>query len=157
MKHAPTNYKCPFCAVIDGSFGGWALTTAPEVLFREEFVTAFVSSHQWPRNPGHAILIPNIHAENLYELPDDAALPLHRATKRLALAMKAAYGCDGTSTRQHNEPAGGQDVWHYHVHVFPRFEGDDLYASERRLQQVATRVAQAQRLRDALACVASPV
>lgn len=38
-----------------------------------------------------------------------------------------AVGCDGTSTRQHNEPAGSQDVWHLHVPVFPRYEGDRLY------------------------------
>jgi histidine triad (HIT) family protein len=41
--------------------------------------------------------------------------------------MKEAYRCDGTSFRQHNEPAGNQDVWHYHLHVFPRYHGNDLY------------------------------
>ncbi len=41
--------------------------------------------------------------------------------------MKAAYGCDGVSTRQHNEPAGNQDVWHFHLHVFPRYVDDQLY------------------------------
>jgi histidine triad (HIT) family protein len=41
--------------------------------------------------------------------------------------MKEVYRCDGVSTRQHNEPAGDQDVWHLHVHVFPRYEGDQLY------------------------------
>jgi histidine triad (HIT) family protein len=41
--------------------------------------------------------------------------------------MKRIYDCDGVSTRQHNEPAGYQDAWHYHVHVFPRYEGDYLY------------------------------
>ena len=41
--------------------------------------------------------------------------------------MKAAYDCEGTSTRQHNEPAGYQDVWHLHAHVFPRYPGDRLY------------------------------
>jgi diadenosine tetraphosphate (Ap4A) HIT family hydrolase len=41
--------------------------------------------------------------------------------------MKDAYRCDGVSTRQHNEPAGDQDVWHLHVHVLPRHQGDQLY------------------------------
>ena len=44
-----------------------------------------------------------------------------------AIAFKEAYDCDGVSTRQHNEPAGNQDVWHLHTHVFPRFVGDRLY------------------------------
>jgi len=39
-------------------------------------------------------------------------------------------GCDGVSTRQHNEPAGNQDTWHYHVHVFPRYIDDGLYAAK---------------------------
>ena len=47
-----------------------------------------------------------------------------------AVAMRAAYGCNGISTRQHNEPAGGQDAWHYHFHVFPRYHDDDLYGSK---------------------------
>ena len=41
--------------------------------------------------------------------------------------LKTAYRCEGTSTRQHNEPAGYQDVWHLHAHVFPRYPGDRLY------------------------------
>ena len=54
---------------------------------------------------------------------------------------------DGTSTRQHNEPAGNQDVWHYHVHLFPRYEGDALYASGRALMPVQDRARYAARLR----------
>jgi diadenosine tetraphosphate (Ap4A) HIT family hydrolase len=44
------------------------------------------------------------------------------------IAMRHTYGCDGISTRQHNEPAGYQDVWHFHLHVFPRYHGDVLAA-----------------------------
>ncbi len=50
--------------------------------------------------------------------------------------MKVAYGCDGVSTRQHNEPAGNQDVWHYHMHVFPRYEGDDLYSQYNKRRRI---------------------
>jgi histidine triad (HIT) family protein len=52
-------------------------------------------------------------------------------TQRVAVAMRAAYGCDGISTRQHNEPSGNQDVWHLHVHVFPRWADDRLYEQHR--------------------------
>ena len=47
------------------------------------------------------------------------------------MALRASYRRDGVSTRQHKEPAGGQDVWHLHVHVFPRHTGDELYLSDR--------------------------
>lgn len=52
-------------------------------------------------------------------------------TRRVALVFKATYRCDGVSTRQHNEPSGNQDVWHYHVHVFPRYRNDNLYGTRR--------------------------
>ena len=82
------------------------------------------------------------------------------ATKRLleaaqaaALAMKQAYGCHGVSTRQHNEPAGNQEVWHYHLHVFPRYAGDDLYlrSNEKRYTTPAERASYAEKLRPLLA------
>ena len=65
--------------------------------------------------------------------------------------MKAAYNCDGVSTRQHNEPAGNQDVWHYHLHVFPRYAGDNLYSTQRALMPIEERARYTQALRAALA------
>ena len=70
--------------------------------------------------------------------------------KRIALALKTAYGCDGTSFRQHNEPHGDQEVWHYHLHVFPRWHGDDLYGSPHRLTTPEERAPYAERLRRSL-------
>ena len=61
--------------------------------------------------------------------------------------MKAAYSCDGVSIRQHNEPAGNQDVWHYHLHVFPRYAGDGLYGSQKELLPEKERAAYAQKLK----------
>jgi histidine triad (HIT) family protein len=62
------------------------------------------------------------------------------------------YDCLGTSFRQHNEPAGYQEVWHYHLHVFPRYPNDNLYmrSLERRWAAPAEREPYAQRLRDYL-------
>ncbi len=90
-------------------------------------MTAFVASHWWPTNPGHVLVIPNAHIENLYEFPAELGADLMATTQQIALALKSAYDCDGISTRQHNEPAGDQDVWHFHQHVFPRWFGDRLY------------------------------
>ena len=90
-------------------------------------MTAFVASHWWPGNAGHVLVIPNSHFENLYEFPPALGVDLVAVTQRVAIAMKVAYACDGVSTRQHNEPGGGQDVWHFHLHVFPRWANDRLY------------------------------
>lgn len=51
-------------------------------------------------------------------------------SRLVPLAFKEIYGCAGVSTYQHNEPAGGQSVWHYHLHVLPGFVGDDLYTTK---------------------------
>jgi histidine triad (HIT) family protein len=115
-------------------------------------MTAFVASHWWPANPGHVLVIPNQHIENIYEFPTQLGESLMAATKRVAIAMKAAYSCDGVSTRQHNEPAGSQDVWHFHQHVFPRWEGDRLYErhAERALASEHDKLERAGALRSCL-------
>jgi histidine triad (HIT) family protein len=73
------------------------------------------------------IVIPNRHVENLYGIEPALLAAVSATAQRVAVAIRATYDCDGTSTRQHNEPGGQQDVWHFHVHVFPRSDGDRLY------------------------------
>lgn len=102
-------------------------TNQNDVVYRDGEVTAFVATRWWPNNLGHVLIVPNEHYESIYELPPELGTPIQRIAQRIALAFKATYGCDGVSTRQHNEPAGNQDVWHYHLHVFPRYLNDGLY------------------------------
>jgi histidine triad (HIT) family protein len=145
-KHAPENYICPFCSLIQGTDSEHTLSVQGDIVHRTPLVTAFIGSHQWPNNPGNVIVVPNEHFENIYELPVHFALPMHELVKAVALAMKAVYACSGVSTRQHNEPAGNQDVWHYHVHVTPRYRDDRFYASQRALMPPDERAKNAQRL-----------
>ena len=142
----------PFLRCRRGVEADHCYTKQADVVLRAEHVTGFISSHWWPRNPGHVILVPNAHHENIYQLPDTLGASLFQASRRIALAMKAAYTCDGVSTRQHNEPAGNQDVWHFHTHVFPRFANDDLYlrTAERTLSTPRQRLPFAQKLKIAL-------
>jgi histidine triad (HIT) family protein len=126
-SHAPVDYVCPFCNYVAG--GGDDYVGPEHVVERTDATLTYVSPKWWPNNHGALLVIPTDHHENLYVLPDTLAEPLQRAVRRAAVALKLAYGCDGVSTRQHNEPAGNQDVWHYHVHVFPRYADDGLYAS----------------------------
>jgi len=146
---SPNNYECPFCKIVNGRYDGIA-TVAEDVLIRGEHVTAFVSSHQWPDNKGHVIIITNNHYENLYSLPNEMAIPIQEISKTIAMALKSAFECPGISTRQHNEPAGGQDVWHYHLHVFPRYDSDNLYGAAREKIEAAERNRQASFIRQAL-------
>jgi histidine triad (HIT) family protein len=147
FTHEPENYQCPFCLFLQGNERG--VPTKQDVVYQNVIVTVFISPRWWPNNPGHVIIIPNIHVENIYDLPRAEAHAIQDTAQLLALALKHTYHCHGISTRQHNEPAGGQDVWHYHLHVFPRYEQDDLYRL-RPLQEFVSaeqRLVYAERLR----------
>ncbi len=124
-NHAPVGYDCPFCRLVLGL--DTPASSQDDIVYRNDDVLAFVPSSRWPNNPGHVIVIPTAHHENIYDLPAELATPIQRVARAVAVAFKETYACHGVSTRQHNEPAGQQDVWHYHLHVFPRYHGDDLY------------------------------
>lgn len=149
-NHAPENYICPFCLLVRGEENERLLSSPADIFYQDEHITALIASHKWTDQGGNAILIPNRHFENLYDLPDDLGVHFFSVTRRVALEMKRAYGCEGISIRQHNEPAGNQDVWHFHLHVFPRYSGDNLYGSQRILASPEERAACAARLRAVL-------
>jgi histidine triad (HIT) family protein len=125
QTHEPSSYVCPFCEVVAGRDTEWNAST--DVVYRDADTTAFICPRWWDAAPAHVLVVPNHHYENVYAVPDDALAAVYRTAKRVAIGLRASYDCEGTSMRQHNEPGGGQDVWHFHVHVFPRRAGDDLY------------------------------
>ena len=126
FNHEPEHYACPFCSLIAGLESEH--NRLQDIVLQNEHVTASIAPKWWVNNPGHVLVVPNQHYENLYDIPDDTLAEVYKAVKQVATAMRSTYeGCEGVSTRQHNEPAGNQDVWHLHVHVFPRYPNDELY------------------------------
>lgn len=125
FNHEPEGFECPFCLLVAGGEDGRRVQD--DVVRRDELATAFISARWWPKNHGHVLVVPNTHHENLYDLPSRYGHAIHDLVREVAIAIRRTYGCDGTSVRQHNEPAGNQDQWHYHMHVFPRYTGDDFY------------------------------
>jgi histidine triad (HIT) family protein len=119
-------------------------------VYHDHRITAFICRDKWPNNPGHVLIIPNRHYENIYTLPVPLAARIQECAQAIALALKRIYHCDGTSTRQHNEPAGGQDVWHYHLHVFPRYYDDNLYFSHIESMTDDERLHYAKKLREGM-------
>jgi histidine triad (HIT) family protein len=148
--HAPADYDCPFCAVVRGEERAPPGTQQADVVFRSPTTTAWIGTRWWVNNVGHVLVVPNAHVEDMYELSRDQAGDIHESARAVALAIKRAYGCDGISTRQHNEPGADQEVWHYHLHVFPRWHGDGLYGSRARLTTREEREPYAERLRRSL-------
>lgn len=108
-NHEPENYICPLCQIAKGQPTERG-NQEEEVIFRDDTITGFIAGKWWRSNPGHVIIVPNKHIENIYDLPDNIGHAISDFSKKVAIALKQTYKCDGVSVRQHNEPAGNQDV-----------------------------------------------
>jgi histidine triad (HIT) family protein len=129
QTHEPENYECPFCILISGK--ETEINKKSHIVYEDEKTLAYVAPKWWINNPGHVLVVPKAHTENLYTISDEQLSDVYKTVKKIAIAIKETYNPDGVSTRQHNEPAGNQDVWHLHVHVFPRYKDDNLYANHK--------------------------
>lgn len=125
FNHEPEGYLCPFCNLLSGNETEY--NSKRDVILEDDEVLAFISPKWWVNNPGNVIIIPKQHVENVYDINDDLLCKVQAMAKKIAIAIKEVYLCDGVSMRQHNELAGNQDTWHYHLHIFPRWANDDLY------------------------------
>jgi histidine triad (HIT) family protein len=130
-NHAPTDYICPFCLLIQGIENEHNEIKQADIVYQNTQVTTFIAIRKWPNNAGHVLVIPNTHFENIYDLPIDIATEIHKIAKAVAITMKEVYACDGILLRQHNELAGEQKIWHYHLHIIPRYENDNLHLSQK--------------------------
>jgi len=108
---------CQFCKLVDKE--GVASS-----IYEDEKVMAFLDVK--PVNEGHTLVIPKTHYENIYEIPEDEIAYLYKIVKKVAVAVKKGINAEGISVTQHNERAALQRVFHLHVHVIPRYEGDRL-------------------------------
>jgi histidine triad (HIT) family protein len=76
-----------------------------------------------PRAPGHTLVIPKSGARNLLDVSPDDLAHVAKVAQKVAQAVMKAFGADGVTVQQFNEPAGGQVIFHLHVHVIPRMTG----------------------------------
>ena len=79
-----------------------------------------------PRAPGHTLVIPKAPARNILDIQPDDLAHVMRVAQKVAHAAMTVFAADGITVQQCNEPAGGQDVFHLHVHVIPRRKGVQL-------------------------------
>lgn len=109
------NSNCIFCKIIEGEI--------PSVsVYEDEDFKAILDVA--PSARGHVIILPKKHAANIFELPDEYVSKVMVVAKKIAKAVKETYHCDGVNILQNNGEAAGQTVFHFHVHVIPRFKGD---------------------------------
>ena len=109
--------SCIFCRIANGEIP--SRTLYEDDMFR-------VIMDLGPVTRGHSLILPKDHYENVYSLPDETAAAAARLARRMAARMKEKLGADGFNILQNNEPAGGQTVMHYHIHLIPRYAGDGL-------------------------------
>ena len=108
---------CIFCAIAEGR--------APaEVVFEDGETLAFMDIN--PANPGHTLVIPKRHVRDIYELDGETAAVVMKTTVKVARAVRMALQPDGMNLVQSNERAGGQEIFHFHIHVIPRWYDDGL-------------------------------
>jgi histidine triad (HIT) family protein len=106
---------CTFCAIVAGE-------VPARVVLDDELVLGFLD--QRPLFPGHTLLVPKAHVDDLTDLPDDLVGPLFTAARRAAAAMESALGAAGSFVAMNNKVS--QSVPHLHVHVVPRNRKDGL-------------------------------
>lgn len=79
-----------------------------------------------PASKGHALILSKEHYRNLYELDDGLASKALVLAKKMIVRLKDVLGCDGYNIVQNNEEAAGQTVFHFHMHMIPRYQGDKV-------------------------------
>ena len=140
--------SCTFCRIVRGEL------TPGVVAFRDSQTAVFPSRDQQPRNRGHMLVVPVRHVAQIYDVDRDVAGPLMTTLARVAAAVKTVCAADGVSIRQNNGRHGGQDVFHVHFHVVPRFAGDAFVGLDRSRGAVEVsleeRLAQARAVSEAL-------
>ena len=107
----------PFAKILRGEFPSYKV-------FEDDHVLAFLDI--MPRCPGHTLVIPKALARNILDISPDDFAHVARGAQRIARAAMVAFKADGITVQQFNEPAGGQVVFHLHVHVMPRHNGTAL-------------------------------
>ena len=80
-----------------------------------------------PATKGHAIILPKEHYKYMFELPDETASKVYVLAKKMATVMKEKFGADGFNIVQNNAECAGQTVFHFHMHLIPRYENDHAF------------------------------
>ena len=117
-------------------------------LYEDDDTFAFMDI--MPRGDGHCLVIPKKPSRNILDVEPASLAAVMATTQKLARAVVRAFSADGVTVQQFNEPAGGQVVFHLHVHVIPRFEGVSLKPHTGEMADQAVLAANAEKIRAAL-------
>lgn len=108
--------QCIFCKIANGEIPS-------KTIYEDEDFRVILDLE--PAAKGHSLILPKNHYRNLLELPDETAANAIVLAKKLAIQMKDKLKCDGLNVVQNNEEAAGQTVFHFHMHLIPRYKDDN--------------------------------
>ncbi len=108
--------ECIFCKIIKGEIPSYTI-------YEDDTVKAFLDIY--PKSNGHTLIIPKQHFENLYDMDIETLSQIEAASQKVGKLLKEKLGCDGITRLQNNEY--GQDVKHYHMHLIPRYQKDNVH------------------------------
>ena len=151
-NHKDKNYHCPICFAVQGIENDDTLIRESDIVYKDDSAMAFIGSFFYGNNAGAVIIIPVQHFENIYDLPEEIGHKIFDLSKKIAVAEKNAYHCDGITTLQNNEPGGDQKAFHFHLHIFPRYDGDNFHSkiSEKKTPTSEERKGYADKIKKAL-------
>jgi histidine triad (HIT) family protein len=103
-----------------------------------------------PINYGHTLIIPKTHFKHILDMPENYTENIYSIVKKVSQAIKEALKCDGLNIIQNVEKAGGQEVYHSHIHIIPRYLDDDFkfnlskkrYENNNAMQIIAEKISQ---------------
>ncbi|MCL2134945.1 MAG: HIT family protein [Candidatus Bathyarchaeota archaeon] len=113
--------NCIFCKIVQKQ-------AASSVIYEDSSVMAFLDIR--PANEGHTLVIPKDHYEGILDIPSELLGKVHKVAKNVANAVKLALNADGISVIQQNGRAANQEVFHLHVHVIPRYNGQKMKSTK---------------------------
>lgn len=109
--------SCIFCKIANGEIPS-------ATLYEDEDFRVILDLG--PASKGHALILPKEHYRDLYEIPEELAAKVMKTAKKVVTAMTKVLDCDGYNLVQNNGEAAGQTVFHFHMHLIPRYKGDGV-------------------------------
>lgn len=107
---------CVFCKIVSGEIPS-------RKIYEDEDVIVIMDLS--PTSKGHSLIIPKEHCTNIYDIEEETAAKVMKVAKKLALKMTTALGCDGFNLLQNNGETAGQTMFHFHMHLIPRYKDAD--------------------------------
>jgi len=104
---------CIFCKIIAGEIPSYTI-------YEDEDFKVFLDIS--PASKGHALIVPKVHYANIYDIDEEVAAKAMKLAKKLATRMTDVLGCEGFNILQNNNETAGQTVFHFHIHLIPRYE-----------------------------------